>query len=110
MTLWLDAQISPLLAPWIAEEFGIDCRAVADFGLHRAKDRQIFEAAGQTGAVVMSKDRDFIDLLTLNGPPPKVIWLTCGNCSNASLKLLLAATLGAAIDLLEKGDTIVQIA
>ncbi|WP_439484267.1 DUF5615 family PIN-like protein [Cyclobacterium plantarum] len=29
--------------------------------------------------VVMSKDDDFVQMLEKNGPPPKLIWITCGN-------------------------------
>jgi predicted nuclease of predicted toxin-antitoxin system len=57
----------------------------------------------------MTKDSDFISLLEKFGSPPKVIWLTCGNTSNANLKNILSTTLQDAIDLLENGEEIVEI-
>jgi predicted nuclease of predicted toxin-antitoxin system len=43
------------------------------------------------------------------GPPPMVIWLTCGNTSNAALRGLLKTTLPKAMDLISKGDKLVEI-
>jgi predicted nuclease of predicted toxin-antitoxin system len=54
-------------------------------GLREASDLVIFQAAGEAGAVVMTKIRDFIRLLDQQGPPPQVIWLRLGHCSNAAL-------------------------
>ena len=39
----------------------------------------------------------------------KLIWLTCGNLSNAALQMLLLAKLGEAIQLLESGEMIVEL-
>ena len=38
MILWLDAHISPQLAPWIHDTFGIDVIHVRDLGLREAED------------------------------------------------------------------------
>jgi hypothetical protein len=59
MTIWIDAQLSPALAPWISATFGIPAVAVRDLGLRDATDHQIFMAARQAGVIVMSKDSDF---------------------------------------------------
>jgi len=39
----------------------------------------------------MTKDRDFIALVERHGSPPQVVWLACGNTSNARLQTLLLA-------------------
>ncbi|CAN5856498.1 hypothetical protein BH20ACI4_BH20ACI4_24250 [soil metagenome] len=57
----------------------------------------------------MTKDSDFLLLLDRFGTPPKVIWLTCGNTSNANLKIILLKTLQDAIYLLNTGENIVEI-
>jgi len=41
MTLWLDAHISPQLAPWIQDTFGIDVFHVRDLDLREAEDPDI---------------------------------------------------------------------
>jgi predicted nuclease of predicted toxin-antitoxin system len=86
LILWLDAHLSPDLAPWIQKQFDIETHAVRDLDLKNAKDEQIFMAARQAGAVVMSKDSDFRVLLDRLGHPPQLLWLTCGNTSNVRLK------------------------
>jgi hypothetical protein len=56
LRIWIDAQLSPGLAPWIAERFRIETRAVRDFGLRQAKDDAIYGAAREAGVIVMTKD------------------------------------------------------
>lgn len=57
----------------------------------------------------MSKDKDFQNLLEQFGPPPQILWITCGNTSNAFLKALLEKTLKKALELLEQGEQLVEI-
>jgi predicted nuclease of predicted toxin-antitoxin system len=109
MTLWLDAQLCPSLAGWISSAFGIDATAVRDIGLRDADDVEIFQAARSADAIVVTKDRDFVNLLERHGPPPRVIWVTCGNTSNSRLRDLLRSTLPQALLLLEAGERMVEI-
>jgi predicted nuclease of predicted toxin-antitoxin system len=107
--LWLDAQLSPRLARWIIEEFGIDASPLRDIGLRDARDREIFLAARDADATVMTKDIDFVRLLREYGPPPRVIWLRCGNTSEGHLRDLLAAMLPRVLALLNDGEPLVEI-
>lgn len=109
MTIWIDAQLSPALAAWITTTLAIPAVAVRDLGLRDATDHEIFAAARREQAIVMTKDSDFTQLLDRYGPPPQVIWLTCGNTSNAQLRITLAATLPQALDLLAGGERLVEI-
>jgi len=109
MKLWLDAQLSPSIAGWISAEFGLDAVAVRDLGLRDAEDAEIFAAAKRASACVITKDRDFIQLLEQFGPPPMVIWLTCSNTSNLRLRQILRVTIGNAVDLIASGETLVEI-
>lgn len=78
-------------------------------GLRDAEDEEIFRKAQKAEAIVITKDSDFVMLLDRFGAPPKIIWLTCGNTSNANLKIILSKTLQDAIDLLNGGEEIVEI-
>lgn len=109
MVIWVDAQLSPAIAPWLAENLSVDAQALRDLGLRDATDRAIFAAARNASSVVMTKDSDFVKLLEEFGPPPRVSWLTCGNTSNARLKQILAKALPQAIILLESGEPLVEI-
>jgi len=110
LIIWIDAQLSPALASWIPTNFGIECQPVRELGLLGAKDRQIFQAARDAEAVVvMTKDSDFLVLLDRLGPPPQILWITCGNTSNAHLKEILKGSLPRALDLLRQGERLVEI-
>jgi predicted nuclease of predicted toxin-antitoxin system len=109
MILWLDAHLPPSIAPWTAEVFGVSCLALGDLGLRDAADRQIFQEARAKGAVVVTKDADFILLQAQSGPPPQILWLTCGNTSKAKLKEIFAASLAKALVLLQQGEPLVEI-
>ena len=109
MTIWLDAHLPPAIAPWITGQFPVAAVAVRDLGLRGSKDREIFLAGRRADAIVMTKDRDFAWLLRELGAPPKVIWLTFGNTSNARLKQILARNLGSALAFLQAGETLVEI-
>jgi predicted nuclease of predicted toxin-antitoxin system len=107
--IWVDAQLSPAIATWLSGTFGVQSIAVRDLGLRGAADRAIFLAARSASAFVMTKDIDFVRLLVELGPPPQVIWLTCGNTSNARLKQILAKALPGAMSLLNSGQPLVEI-
>lgn len=110
MILWLDAQLSPALANWITELFTqIQAVPVRELGLRNADDREIFAQARSAGAVVMTKDRDFLHLLFEQGPPPQVIWLRVGNSSNQALQAVLLRTLEQALASLGDGEPWVEV-
>jgi predicted nuclease of predicted toxin-antitoxin system len=57
----------------------------------------------------MMKDADFVRLLEELGPPPQIIWITCGNTSNTHLRGLLRSALPRALEMLSSGETMVEI-
>ena len=107
--IWIDAQLSPFLALWIKETFGIEAKAVRELGLQRASDREIYARAREENVVMMTKDSDFLILLDELGHPPLVLWITCGNTSNRFLKKILQETLPEAMNFLKQGETLVEI-
>ena len=107
--IWVDAQLSPHIAQWIEDTFHIPCKPVRDLGLREADDKTIFLEAKKADAIILTKDSDFRNLLIDIAPPPKVIWLTCGNTSNQKLKEILTKHLHTALDIL-KQESIVEIA
>ena len=107
--LWLDAQLPPALAPWLQEKLSISAEAVRDLGLRDASDEEIFRAAKKAGAIVLTKDADFQHMLFQHGPPPQVLWVTCGNTSKAKLREVLAQTLPQALVLIRDGESLVEI-
>ncbi len=108
-TIWIDAHLSPEIATWITSTFEVTAVALRDLGLRDAEDAEIFEAAKAQGVIFMTKDSDFVDLVERIGAPPQIIWLTCGNTSNAQLREILSSVLPNALELLSSGEKLVEI-
>jgi len=107
--LWIDAQLPPSLAEWLAE-WGARSRHVADLGLLAAPDEGIFAAARDAGAVVVTKDEDFVRLLEAHGPPPQLVWVTVGNVRKARLRALFEQHWPAIRVQLAAGEPLVDLA
>ena len=109
MKIWVDAQLSPLIAQWLSSTYGVEALAVRELRLRDAPDRDIFLSAREAKAILLTKDSDMIDLVTQLGSPPQILWLTCGNTSNAKLKTILTKAWSTAEKLLKAGEKIVEI-
>lgn len=81
MKLLLDENISRRIVPLLQEVYPGSTQVALE-GLERVTDREIWEFAKTRDYAIVTKDDDFLDLLSLSGYPPKVILLTMGNCSN----------------------------
>lgn len=110
MIFWVDAQLPPQLAHWLRSDHGLEAFAVRELGLRDAEDAEIFAAARAIGAVVISKDSDFVALVEKFGVPPQLLWVTCGNVSNRRLRSVFATVLSAAVRLLADGSEVVEVA
>ena len=91
------------------ESIGVEARHVKDLDLVGASDPGIFDAAKLADAVVLTKDRDFVDLVKRLGAPPKVIWVTCGNTSTREMIKLLESTFEKACNFLSSDEPVVEI-
>jgi predicted nuclease of predicted toxin-antitoxin system len=109
VNLWVDAHLSPRIAHWIGANFPVTAKPLRELGLRAAEDDEIFAAGRIAGVIVMTKDIDFVRLLELHGSPPKILWLTCGNTSDAALQEILAKQLSTALALLDGGEDLVEI-
>ena len=109
MIFWVDAQLPPGLATWLTQSCGLQAVALRDLGLRDAEDAEIFRRARAADAVLISKDADFVELITRHGAPPRLLWVTCGNVTNERLRALFAATLPAALIRLEAAISIIEI-
>lgn len=109
LVVWLDAQLSPAIARWLQSDFGVVAQPIRELGLRNSEDPTIFAAARAVGAVVITKDYDFVQLLERFGAPPQIVWLTCGNTSNARLRKLLQVAWPRVNELLLAGESLVEI-
>jgi len=110
MTIWEDAQLSPSIAMWISANFPeLTATALRSMALQDDNDYDISRKARKSKVIVMSKDYDFVKLIEIYGVPPQLIWITCGNTSNVRLCEILSTSLQQAINLLQSGESIVEI-
>jgi predicted nuclease of predicted toxin-antitoxin system len=111
MIFWLNAQLPPTFAQWLSEMFSVQAVSLSSLGLRDAQDIDIFTAAriNGEGTVIITKDKDFIDLVMRLGTPPQILWLTCGNVTNRALKQIFRNAFPQALDLLNQGENIVEI-
>jgi predicted nuclease of predicted toxin-antitoxin system len=107
--IWIDAQLSPTLAQWLTGRFDVEAVHVSELHLVNASDPTIFGLARSADAMILTKDRDFVELVHRRGTPPQVIWITCGNTSNDEMMRVLDATFERACELLASGEAIVEI-
>ena len=86
--LLLDKNLSERLLPLLCDRFP-DSSHVRLIGLGGADDLVIWEWARSEGALLVTKDEDFLRLSVSRGFPPKVICLAIGNAGNAATAALL---------------------
>jgi predicted nuclease of predicted toxin-antitoxin system len=62
---------------------------VRRLGLENVSDQMIWDYAKENNYAIIIFDNDFIDLATLNGYPPKIIWLRTGNMTTDNIAKVL---------------------
>lgn len=109
MKIWVEAQLPPAVAGWLTEQVGVEAATLDSVGLQKGQDIDVFQHARCPGHVVMTKDEDFVDLVTRLGPPPQILWVTCGNVSNQALRALLTRAFSAVRAHLDAGEPVVEL-
>jgi predicted nuclease of predicted toxin-antitoxin system len=84
MRFIVDAQLPPALAVWLRER-GHDAKPLRDIGLLYADDLDIWGHARREGAIVVTKDEDFSQLVVSNAEGPTVLWIRTGNLLKRAL-------------------------
>jgi len=103
--LWLDTQISPAIAKWMAEYTGFIVKSSYSLSLHYLSDMDIYNQGKKSGNVILiSKDADFAELISRLGSPPKLINLKIGNCDNRTLWTFIKPHILNAVNLLTSSD------
>jgi predicted nuclease of predicted toxin-antitoxin system len=90
MKLLFDQNLSFKLCHQLADLFP-ESFHVRLVGLDRANDRALWEFAKNNNYTLVSLDADLADLAALLGPPPRLIWLRCGNQRTGVIENLLRA-------------------
>ena len=107
MKFVIDEQLPTSLARWLIEQ-GHEVHHIHDLGLRSASDRAVHRAARDLGAVIVTKDSDFLTLArTVDAP--QVVWLRTGNETTGALIERFAAAFPRILSLLQDREAVVEV-
>lgn len=103
MRLLFDQNLSFRLCRALGDIFP-NSRQATGLGLARADDGSLWAVARRDGFTIVTHDADFAEMAALRGPPPKVIWLRCGNQPTVVIEQLLRSHVDLIADFIEHRD------
>jgi predicted nuclease of predicted toxin-antitoxin system len=101
----VDDQLPPALARQLVAS-GHQAEHLVDVGLKGAADREVWRHAAITGAVIVTKDEDFVVLLEPGGP---AVVAQDGDTRRHVLLMRVAAALPKVVAKLEQGELRVEL-
>ena len=106
MRFFIDAQLPPALCGWLRER-GHEAVHVFEIGMVAASDAEIAARAEADGAVLITKDEDFVALRL----PDRfaLLWLRCGNATNRALAVWLEVRWRQIEALLAAGEPFIEV-
>ncbi len=93
MKFLFDENLSPRLVELLAADFP-GCAHIETLGMRGVGDIVVWNYARENGYTIVSKDNDFRQRAFLDGPPPKVVWLTVGNSGTDLIASLMRSSAG----------------
>ena len=108
MKFLVDNQLPAALARFLASR-GVDCQHVLDVGMSEASDSEIWEHAGRSDCVVISKDEDFLYLANIPGAKARFIWIRLGNCRTKTLLRVIEDLWPKIEAALGAGDQVIEV-
>jgi predicted nuclease of predicted toxin-antitoxin system len=82
---------------------------VANLELAGGDDPDIWARAQATGAVLLTKDEDFVAIRQGAPGGPAVCWLRIGNATNPALLAWIGKVFPAVVAALDAGETMVEV-
>ena len=86
--LLFDQNLSPRLVNRLADLYP-NSNHLYNLGLDTAEDIVVWEYARSNNFIVVTKDADFSELISIRGFPPKVIWIRLGNCKTNDIERII---------------------
>lgn len=108
MRFLVDAQLPPSLAAWLTAK-GHHAEHVADLGALDAPDATIWKMALASGAVIVTKGRDFVDWARAREPKARVLWVRLGNMRRDALQASLEAVWTRLEDAFASEVTVIEV-
>lgn len=108
MRFLLDAQLPPALALRISEAGHLGFHVSASLS-GDAEDLAVAQEANRLGAVLVSKDADFVQLSARGLLHQPFVWVRSGNMTTARLWYLLGPLLPAIVLAVEAGERVIEV-
>ena len=106
MNFLIDAQLPPALCRWLEARGHAAVHVTIALSNAAATDAEIADYAEASGAILVSKDEDF---LTLRLPDRfTLLWLRCGNATNRALSAWLEPRWPMIEQMLEAGERMIE--
>ena len=104
--LLFDQNLSPRLVERLDDRFGGSVH-VLDVGLSKASDAEVLEFAAHLDMTIVTKDKDFADMVTVRDGVPRVLWVMLGNATTDEVAEAIIDAADSILELLD--DPAVQI-
>lgn len=108
MRFLIDAQLPPALARPLNDR-GHVAEHVNDVGLGDAPDRRLWRYALEHGAVIVTKDEDFANMVAIGGDSPPVVWVRVGNTRRAALLAWFEPLIDQIVSMVEAGNRLIEL-
>lgn len=106
MRFLIDAQLPPALGRWL-EARGHEALHIGVAMAGDTPDAAVAEFAEAEGLILVTKDEDFATAFETRDF--RLLWLRCGNTTNASLSTWLDARWAMLEQLLERGEALIEV-
>ena len=108
MRFLIDAQLPPRLTRMLRRA-GHEAEHVFDLGLVAKPDIEIWHYAGETGAVILTKDADFATMRMHAANGPVVVWVRLGNTTTVTIISALTSALPDITTAIDAGEVLVEV-
>nr|WP_314256283.1 DUF5615 family PIN-like protein [uncultured Devosia sp.] len=108
MKFLIDANLPASLAR-VFVAAGHDCIHMEDLLPRYAPDTEIARIANESGAVVVSRDADFVRFAKIGTLKVPLIWIRLGNLRRAAIAATIQARLSAIVSAIQAGEKVVVL-
>lgn len=74
-----------------------------------APDRELWRYALEHGAVLVTKDADFVDMVVLGHESPVIVWVRIGNTRRRALLEWFEPLIDPVVGLIESGSQVIEL-
>lgn len=108
MRFLIDAQLPPALA-LVLNGNGHEAEHVHDIGPGDAPDRELWQYALDHQAVIITRDEDFAQMVSMGGEAPTVVWVRVGSTRRVALLEWFEPLIGQIVSMVERGDQLIEL-